>query len=311
MRTVLTAFLFLAAAALSSAGAQTQPAADAQPAPEPVPQVAPANTVASPLIERYILDELKALRSDMQNLRVEAIREITDRELDVADKAVGYSNNTVTFFFYVFLGVATILTLFGWNSLKELKNSFAKIAEEEVSRVSKEYEARLTALETELQARGEEILENHRQIEKTQTIRSLWLQSNQASNPRTKIEFYDRILELNPSDTETMAYKADAALQLGERDWALSLCNKILEEYPDSSLAYYQRACARVGLDTTEAVLADLAKAIELSETLRDQARTEEEFNPLFDDPGFRKLVLLPEQMVPKAGAPESNVTQL
>lgn len=289
MKTWVSAILlFMVLCAGPSLAQDRSEQADERPAPR-------TNTVASPLIERYILDEIKSLRIEMQELKVKAIQDITDRELQVADKAVSYSNNTVTFFFYVFLGLASILTLLGWNSLKELKQSVSKIAEEEVSRVSQEYEGRLTALEEELQSKGEEILENQREIEKTQTIHALWLQANQVVNPRTKIEVYDRILELDPTDSEVMAYKADAALQLGERDWALSLCNRILEDNPESSLGYYQRACARAGLEDAEGAITDLAQAIDLSETLREPAREEEEFLSLHSNPDFRKLVHLPE----------------
>lgn len=48
-----------------------------------------------PLMERYILDELKALRQDYQSLEKRMITEITDRELTVADKSLNYANVTV------------------------------------------------------------------------------------------------------------------------------------------------------------------------------------------------------------------------
>ena len=274
----------------------------------------------SPLIERYMLDELKALRTELYGIREQTIREITDRELSVADKAINYASNTVTFIFYGFLALTGILTLLGWKSLRELKASVQTVAEHEVEALRESYEARLTVLEQELQAKGhsllesqeaiqqeyearltvleqelyqkgEAILDNQREIEKTQTIHALWLQANQAVNPRTKVEFYDRILELDPSDIETMAYKADAALQLGDRDWALNLCNVIIEKNPEYALAYYHRACTRAGLGETGLALADLAKALACAPSLMEQARSEEEFESLWEQPDFTNLV--------------------
>lgn len=245
----------------------------------------------SPLIERYMLDELKALRAEINKARVDMLREITDRELAVATTVSNVSNNTVTFFFYAFAALGAVFTLWGWRSIRDLKKSVQLAAETEITRLSGEYERRLTRLEEDLQSKGAIILENQREIERTQTVHALWLQANQAPNPRTKIEIYDRILELVPDDPETMAYKADAALQLGERDWALSLCNRILEDNPDSSLALYQRACAYAGLGEQESAVADLAAALDLTPALLEQARLEEEFAPLAGYAGFEALL--------------------
>ena len=54
-----------------------------------------------PMIERYVLDELKSLRMDQQDLERRITRDITDRELSVADKSMNYANVTVTYFFYI------------------------------------------------------------------------------------------------------------------------------------------------------------------------------------------------------------------
>jgi tetratricopeptide (TPR) repeat protein len=249
------------------------------------------NPAVSPLIERYMLDELKALRNELADTRVQLVREVTDRQLRVAEAVSNLANNTVTFFFYVFAGLGTAFAFWGWTSIRDLKSTVKVAAEAEIVRLSNEYETRLTTLEIDLKSKGKTILENQREFELAQTVRALWLQSHQAPNPRTKIEFYDQILELAPGDPETMAYKADAALQLGERDWALSLCNRILEENPDSSLALYQRACAWAGLGESDAAIADLEKAIELAPSLREQTRSEEEFAPLVDHETFKNLI--------------------
>lgn len=58
-----------------------------------------------PLMERYILDELKALRQDQQDLERRLTVQFTERELSVADKSLNYANVTVTYFFYIIAGV--------------------------------------------------------------------------------------------------------------------------------------------------------------------------------------------------------------
>lgn len=244
-----------------------------------------------PLMERYVLDELKSLRTEMQGMRAELLREVVNRQLEAIDKAISYSSNTVTYFFYFVAAVGALLTMLGWQSLRELKSSVRNLANTELQRLSQEFEGRLTSLENELLLKSKLINEHQHEIERTQTIHALWLQANQLSNPRSKIETYDKILELAPGDPEVMAYKADAALQLGDRDWALSLCNRLLAEAPENANGYYQRACANAGLGFKEAALADLQRAVDLSESMRQPAWTEEEFEPLRDLPEFTDIL--------------------
>lgn len=244
-----------------------------------------------PLMERYVLDELKSLRTDMQGMRTEIMREVVNRQLEAVDKAIAYSSNTVTYFFYFVAAVGALLTMLGWQSLRDLKSSVRNLANTEVTRLSEEFGKRLSALEEELRQKSEVINDNQREIERTQTLHAYWLQANQVSNPRSKIEIYDKMLELSPGDPEIMAYKADAALMLGERDWALSLCNRLLAEAPESANGHYQRACANAGLGFKEAALADLQRAIELSEALRLPAWDEEEFEELRAMPEFIEIV--------------------
>jgi tetratricopeptide (TPR) repeat protein len=244
-----------------------------------------------PLMERYVLDELKNLRTEMQGMRAELLREVVNRQLEAIDKAISYSSNTVTYFFYFVAAVGALLTMLGWQSLRELKSSVRNLANTELQRLSMEFEGRLTSLENELLLKSKLINEHQHEIERTQTIHALWLQANQLSNPRSKIETYDKILELAPGDPEVMAYKADAALQLGDRDWALSLCNRLLAEAPESANGHYQRACANAGLGFKEAALADLRRAVELSDAMRQPAWNEEEFEPLRDMPEFKEIL--------------------
>lgn len=248
-------------------------------------------TAVSPLIERYMLDELKALRTELSETRLNVVREITDRELKVAENVSNLANNTVTFFFYLFAALSAVFAIWGWRSIRDIKLSALSGAESEIRRISQEFEGRLTQLEQDLLSKGAIILQNQSEIELTQTIHSLWLQSNQAPNPRSKIEIYDRILEYTPGDIEVLAYKADAALALGDRDWALSLCNQILEDNPDSGLALYQRACAKAGLGEADSAIIDLNKALELTPALVEEAQKEEEFAPLVGLSDFDSLM--------------------
>ena len=222
--------------------------------------------VISQFRENWILGELRSLRQDMMEYRNDMNRIVTDRELEVADKAMGYATNTVTYFFYLIAGAASILALVGWSTIRDLKDNIRVYAEKEMSRLTVEYESRLADLEQELRRKSRTITENQEEIERTNEIHSLWLKATKETSYKEKIELYDRILELRPDDPEALAWKADAALELGEQRWALSLCDRVLEVDEDNAHALYQRACAWAGLGETENALRDLRQAVAISE---------------------------------------------
>ena len=60
-----------------------------------------------PLMERYILDELKAVRQDQQKLREDVTKQVTHAQLDTADRALTYTTDTINnvFFYYYCDGI--------------------------------------------------------------------------------------------------------------------------------------------------------------------------------------------------------------
>lgn len=66
-----------------------------------------------PLLERYVLDELKSLRQDQQKLREDTTKQITHTELSAADRALEYTNDTINNVMFIITATATILILVG------------------------------------------------------------------------------------------------------------------------------------------------------------------------------------------------------
>ncbi|TMP26786.1 hypothetical protein CWB98_24100, partial [Pseudoalteromonas rubra] len=126
-----------------------------------------------PLIERYILDELKAVRQDQQALRAEYTEKIAHAQLETADRAIVYTTDTINNVFFIITATASILVLVGWNSLRDVKNKVEDIVNSRVSAITDEYEARLKDLEEQLRGRSEEILNNQKKITITNEIHSL------------------------------------------------------------------------------------------------------------------------------------------
>lgn len=245
----------------------------------------------NPFVERYLLDEVKALRQEMQNTRAELIEKVVDKELSVADKTMSYATDTVTYFFYLIAGATSILVVIGWNSIRDMRNQLTSLAEKRVNELVVEYEKRLKSIEEQLQQKSEIIHQNQAEIERTNEVHALWLKASQETSQQNKISAYDQILDLRPDDVEALSYKADAVLEMREPLWAISLCQRALKLAPDNGHAHYQLACAYAEIGRWEDAVSTLEKAIDISEAYRDDASVDPSFEPLHDHESFRALV--------------------
>lgn len=252
-----------------------------------------------PLMERYVLDELKALRTDQQDLERRLIVSITDRELSVADKSLNYANVTVTYFFYIIAGVASLIAMIGWQSLRELRTNTKKMAEQQLREadqqlreIAEQYEKKFQLLERDLKRKTRNISENNKEIEIINEVHNLWLRAQSLQTPEQKMEVYDEVLKIRPGDLEALTYKADAAMEIQEFHWALSLCNRVLEVDDGNAHALYQRACAYSCLGVEEQAISDLERAITSSASLRELASEEADFEMLRGHERFEALII-------------------
>ncbi|WP_295798181.1 tetratricopeptide repeat protein [uncultured Microbulbifer sp.] len=245
----------------------------------------------SPFIERYVLDELKQLRTDMAAQNVQLTEKIVDRQLSAADKAITYATDTVTYFFYLIAGFSSLLLILGWTSLRDVKEKVHSLANEEISKLVEQYEARLRSIEEQLSEKTQHIEHNRDEIELTQEIHSLWLRAGREQTPVGKIAVYDQILELRKDDGEALTYKADAVLELDEPQWAINLCLQALQIDSQNGNAFYQLACAYAYLEQWEESLDYLRKALDISTAYRDEALEDSAFDGLYEMPEFIALM--------------------
>jgi len=286
--------LVFAIAFASASQAQQQPAESAQQVTdedveERIGEL--ESPLYNPFVERYLLDEVKALRQEMQNTRAELIEKVVDKELSVADKTMSYATDTVTYFFYLIAGATSILVVIGWNSIRDMRNQLTSLAEKRVNELVVEYEKRLKSIEEQLQQKSEIIHQNQAEIERTNEVHALWLKASQETSQQNKISAYDQILDLRPDDVEALSYKADAVLEMREPLWAISLCQRALKLAPDNGHAHYQLACAYAEIGRWEDAVSTLEKAIDISEAYRDDASVDPSFEPLHDHESYRTLV--------------------
>lgn len=244
----------------------------------------------SPFVERYVLDELKQLRSEQAQTKQELIQQIVDREHKSVDRAVAYATDTVTYFFYLIAAASSVLVLIGWTSIRDIKERVHSLADEEISKLVHEYEKRLAAIEHQLQQKSQHIEENREEIGLTQEIQSLWLRAQQESVPSNKISVLDEILKIRPQDAEALTYKADAVLELNEPQWAANLCAQALAIDANYSFALYQMACAQALMGFKDEAITYLKQAIEMQSSYGAEAEGDSAFENIKSVPEFQEL---------------------
>lgn len=245
----------------------------------------------SPFVERYVLDELKQLRKEQANTRQELTQQIVDREHKSVDRAVSYATDTVTYFFYLIAAASSVLVLLGWSSIRDIKERVHSLADEEITKLVREYEQRLAAIEEQLYQKTQHIEANREEIELTQEIQSLWLRLQQESLLNNKISVLDEILKLRPQDSEALTYKADVVLELKEPQWAVNLCKQALAVDPDYCFALYQMACAQALLGVEDKAISFLKKAIDLQASYAIEAESDIAFENIKDHSEFLALI--------------------
>lgn len=234
-----------------------------------------------PLIERYILDELKSVRADNQQTRIEMEQQMARLKVEGNDRAARYMTDTIANIFYLIAAATSILFFAGWNSLRDIRSKMEKMVESRIDHITQQYKAEMELLQEKLTQQSQKILDNQSRIYDTQWIHSLWMRANLETNPQSKIELYDEMLKINSNDAEVYAYKADAVLDLDEYEWALNLSNKAIDIDPDYGYAYWQRSCAQAKLENETEAVTDLQTAILKSPNLKDQIEDEPYFQTL------------------------------
>lgn len=245
----------------------------------------------NPFVENYILNEIKTLRDENRQLKVELHQTLAKKEVEIANNAVNYATSTINNMFYIIAAASSLLVLIGWSSIKDMNSKIKGIVDEKVSKVIKGYEERMKAVEKDLEKRSKQVFQNQKDIEESNIIHSLWMRTSQETTPSGKIEIYDEILSIRPDDVEAITYKSDAILDLGEANWALTVVNQALKIDDNYSKAYYQRAKINVVLENIELAIEDLTTTLELNDEYVALIETEEEFQTILSNKKLKSLI--------------------
>ncbi len=254
------------------------------------------NTIEKPLytpfVENYILNEIKQLREENRDLKVELHKTLAKKEIEMSTNVINYATSTINNMFYIIAAASSILVIIGWSSIKDINEKIRNMVDEKTSKTIQKYEEKMAGFEQDLAKRARQVKHNENEIKIMNTIHSLWLRASQETTPTGKIEAYDEILDIRPNEVEALIYKADAVLDIGEANWSLNLANQALlidKNYPS---AYFQRAKAYAVLEYEENAIDDLQKAIELNEEYATKIETEEEFIGLLNNERVKEMIV-------------------
>lgn len=245
----------------------------------------------TPFVENYILNDLKQLRQENKELKVELYQTLAKKEVEISTNAINYATSTINNIFYIIAAASSLLVIIGLNSIRDVNQKIKNIVDEKVSKLIDEYEQRMSLIEKDLDKRSKQVLQNQKEIEKTNTIQSLWIRASQETTASGKIEIFDDILSLRANDVEALTYKAEAALNLNEANWALHLANQALEIDDKYANAFYQRAKAQLFLGYKDFAINDLEEALKLNEQYIEEIENDEEFNSLNKISKFSSLI--------------------
>ncbi len=102
---------------------------------------------------------------------------------------------------------------------------------------------------------------------------------------------YNKAIELKLDYVRAWDNKGVALAKLGRREEALAAHNKAIELKPDFANSWFNKACCLSFLKNKPESLKSLAEAIRLDHNYKKQAKEDKDFELLWVDPDFKKLV--------------------
>lgn len=237
--------------------------------------------------QRFILTELKELRTQLEATRRELNQELNTRELASVDRALSYNANTVNFFWIIITIAVTGFGLVGWRTMRDVKDNFSDKFEKQVQRRVKEEQKKLELFMKEFQQeqmkQSEDILKNQEFIQKKQEAWYLWSQFNREENPSSKLELLEKItwIWLEEDDLFVNIERSGIYLELALWDKVIESVDKWLDISADNSSLLYNKASALVMLEESDEAVKVLSNIIWVNPWMQQE---------ILDDPMFENI---------------------
>ena len=227
--------------------------------------------------QRYILSELKELRTELERTKRELNVELNNRELESVDRALSYSSNTVNFLWLIITMAVTGFWLVGWRTMKDVRVNLWKNFEKEVQKSvrvqQKKLEEFMSVFQEQQMAHSAEILENQENIKKKQEWAYYWSQFNREEDLVIKLELLDKILNLalEENDLIVLVEKAQIYIALWLWDKSLENAEKWLEIASENIPLLQVKAISFVMLENTEEALRVITNILVMKPSAKEE----------------------------------------
>jgi len=102
----------------------------------------------------------------------------------------------------------------------------------------------------------------------------------------------EKTIELKSDNAEAWSNKGITLIKLNRHNEAIKTYEKAREFNPDNASYWFNLACSYAIQEVREKTLSNLKRAIELDKSFKEKAKEEKDFEKLWDDGDFKKLIL-------------------
>lgn len=204
--------------------------------------------------ERFILTEIKELRSSQETLKREIYKEIQDRELETVDKALSYSANTVNFFFVLITVIIMWFWVVWWKTIWDIKKSTKESMDRGTKKIMSNFEQQIAELEME------------------QKINIYWRQFNIAESDKEKMDILDKIYWIKPESEYVKIERSNIYLSMWLFEKVIEITESIIssDRTKHEPQALYTRICAYNWLWNLDKVIYEMWYLMQLSPDYKD-----------------------------------------
>ncbi len=239
--------------------------------------------------QRFILSEIKELRTELERTRRELNIELNNRELETVDRALSYSGNMVNFLWLIMTMAVTGFWLVGWRTMKDvrdnLKENFQKEVQKSVSIQQKNMEEFMSTFKDEQLLQSTQLLKNQEKIKKKQEASYLWSQYNREEDMVTRLEILESIdaLSLEENNLFIFVERANVYVIIALWDKALENAEYWLELSSENTSLLLSKAQALIMLEETEEALKVMNNIIVIKPSLKEELLENELFDNFHD----------------------------
>ena len=225
--------------------------------------------------DRFILTEIKELRTWLEWIKREIYTEIHNRELETVDKALSYSANTVNFFFVFITIIVMWFWVVGWRTIWDIKKSTKESMARETRKIIVDFENQIA------------------ELEKEQKINIFWRQFNVADSDQEKMNILDKIHTLKPDSQYVTIERANIYLSMWLFEKVLEITEWIISS--DRTMhhphAFFNRVCAYNWLEDIEKVISEMTYLLQLAPEYKDIILESEYLESVTNNAVIKKLL--------------------